>query len=122
MQKNGTLSQTDRPDFRRFSYHFGTDAMNKNNSQINFIVALVRSLDSAFLSSLLAICWRIQAALRGFSSRELNPQSFQLLELRLERLARELARVLLQYALSDVGATARPVGGILASRCRKSLM
>ena len=82
--------------------------MNKNNSQVNFIVALVRSLDSTFLSSLLAICWRIQASIRGFSSRELNPQSFQLLELRLERLARELARVLLQYALNDVGATSKP--------------
>ncbi len=76
LQKKGILSQTDQPDFRRFSSQFGTDAMLKNNSRITFFVALVRSLDSTILSALLAVCWRILASLRGFSRRELNPQSF----------------------------------------------
>jgi hypothetical protein len=82
--------------------------MLKSNSQITFVVALLRSMDSTTLSALLVICWRILASLRGFTSRELNPQSFQSLELRLERFARELARVLLQYALNHAEASSKP--------------
>lgn len=84
--------------------------MLKNNSRITLVVALVRSLDSTVLCALLAVCWRILALVRKFSrrDRELNPQSFQSFELRLERLARELARILLQYALNHVGATSEP--------------
>ncbi len=82
--------------------------MLKSNSQITFVVALLRSLDSTILSALLVICWRILASIRVFSRRELSPQSFQSLELRLERLARELARVLLQYALNNAEASSKP--------------
>ncbi|MEQ1830548.1 MAG: hypothetical protein ABL921_31620 [Pirellula sp.] len=82
--------------------------MLKSNSQITFVVALLRSLDSTILGALLTVIWRILASLRGFSRRELNPQSFQSLELRLERFARELARVLLQYALNHAEASSKP--------------
>jgi hypothetical protein len=84
------------------------DAMLKSNSQITFVVALLRSLDTTILGALLTVIWRILASLRGFSRRELNPQSFQSLELRLERFARELARVLLQYALNHAEASSKP--------------
>ena len=84
------------------------DAMLKSNSQITFVVALLRSLDSTILSALLAICWRILVSIRVFSRRELSPQSFQSLELRLERFARELACVLLHYALNNAEASSKP--------------
>ncbi len=82
--------------------------MLKINSQINFFVVLLRSLDTTLLSTLSVICMRILASLREFSRRELTPRSFQEFELRLERLGRELARVLLQHALNKTEASSRP--------------
>ena len=82
--------------------------MLKGNSQITFFVVLLRSLDRSLLSALFAVCLRIMASLREFSRRELTPRTFQGLELRLERLGRELARVLLQHALNRIEASSQP--------------
>lgn len=82
--------------------------MLKDNSQIIFFVALLRTLDTSLLSDLLAVCLRMLASLREFSHRKLTPRSFQGLELRLERLGRELARVLLQHALNKIEASSQP--------------
>ena len=82
--------------------------MLKGNSQITFFVVLLRSLDKSLLSDLFAVCLQIMAVLREFSRRELTPRTFQGLELRLERLGRELARVLLQHALNKIEASSQP--------------
>ena len=84
--------------------------MLKSNSRITFVVALLRSMDSTTLSDFIGHNVGEYSPLdkRDSRRRELNPQSFQSLELRLERFARELARVLLQYALNHAEASSKP--------------
>ena len=82
--------------------------MDNCNSRTDFFVALLRSADRSLLIPLMLVCWRILASLRVFFRRDLTPRSFQELELRLERLGRELARVLLQFALNKIEASSLP--------------
>ena len=82
--------------------------MDNCNSRTDFFLVLLRSADRSLLISLMLVCWRILASLRAFSRRDLTPRSFQELEIRLERLGRELARVLLQFALNKIEASSLP--------------
>lgn len=84
------------------------DAMNKINLRFSSLKALLSSTDRSLLAALLVVIWRIVASLRCFSNRELTPSSFQQLELRLERLGRDLVRLLLEHALDRIESADRP--------------
>ena len=60
--------------------------MKKTIAQIALLTALLRALDETFLGALLAIAWRILAALQAFSRNEVTPRSFERLECRLDPL------------------------------------
>ncbi len=55
------------------------------------------------------VLWKMLASLKQFFESKPSPESFQKLELRLERLGREFSKVLLQYVLNHIESIQRPI-------------
>ena len=88
--------------------------MKNLTSVVAGLESLVQSLRSAkeygelFATRIRGIAQRVLASVRAFLCREVTPSRFERFERRLERLFRELARLLLERTVNQIESSKRP--------------
>ncbi|WP_430451670.1 hypothetical protein [Rhodopirellula europaea] len=76
--------------------------MKSSTRSLNSLQRLCSALNPKFISQLLAFIWRVIAAVQSFSTAEITPASTDKFERRLERIVRELARLVMQRTIQEI--------------------
>ena len=82
--------------------------MKKFTAAARFLTSLLHGLDQTWLVALLGIVRRIVVSVESFRKNEITPRSVEQFEQRLERLARELVRFVLERTLNCLESARRP--------------
>ncbi len=72
------------------------------------LVQSLEQLERSFATSIVGVARRVFASVRAFLRCEVTPRGFEEFERRLERLFREMARLLLERTVNQIESTQRP--------------